>query len=151
MNNPLLITEEEYLMDRADKYPLTDEMKANMAKLIPLVNEVLTLYYTATNAPRMPVSSGYRPAAINKGVANAALHSKHMVCAAVDLRNDDGAFGKWLIKNLDVLKSRSMALEHPDSTMELADGPTSDSPKIIARWTHLQCVLPKSGHTVFWP
>lgn len=151
MDNTFLITEKEYLMGRDKRSPLTPDMTTNMNTLLSRVNVVLTAYYTTTNAPRLIVSSGYRPEYINSNISNAAKNSKHRVCAAIDLLDNTGNFQKWVLKNLTILETNQLWLENPDSTIKLEDGPTPDSPKSIIRWCHLQIFGVPSGHRIFWP
>lgn len=126
-----MISRAEVLMGRDAQYPLTQEMEANLAKLLEAVNKFRTDY----NIP-MTVTSGYRPAAINATIANAAKKSNHMVCLACDFHDSDGAIKSYCLANLDKLALYGLWMEDPGST------PT---------WCHLQCVPPRSGNRVFKP
>jgi hypothetical protein len=97
--------------------------------------ERVNLLLEAFGEPRR-VNSGWRPAAINAGVPNAAAKSKHMTCQACDLNDDDGSLDAWCMANLQILERIGLWLEHPDST---------------PRWTHWQIVPPGSGNRVFRP
>lgn len=126
-----MISRDEVLMGRDAQYPLTQEMEANLAKLLVAINKVRTEY-----GKPMFVSSGYRPAAINANVPGAAKKSNHMVCLAVDIRDVDGKMKSWCLANLDKLALYGLWMEDAGST------PT---------WCHLQCVPPRSGNRVFKP
>ena len=126
-----MISRDEILMGRDAQYPLTDDMEQNLQLLLTAVNKLRTDY----GIP-MYVSSGYRPAAINATVPNAATHSWHMVCAAVDFADVDRKISNWCLANLDKLAEYGLWMEDAGST------PT---------WTHLQVYPPKSGNRVFIP
>lgn len=126
-----MLTETMYLMDRAEQYPPTDEMKENMALLLERVNalaEDLQMEFR--------VSSGYRPKEINDKLKGAAKKSWHTKCAAVDLVDFDCAIKKILYKDQGLLEKHELYMEHPKAT------PT---------WCHLQIFPPKSGKRVFIP
>ncbi|MEO0271683.1 MAG: D-Ala-D-Ala carboxypeptidase family metallohydrolase [candidate division WOR-3 bacterium] len=124
------ITLDEYLMGRDKVAPLTKEQKTNAQKLLDSVNKLLSFF----NKP-VKVSSGYRPAQINKSVGGAA-QSAHMTCEAVDLADPNSELARWCLKNLDKIKECGLYLEDPRWT------PT---------WVHLQIRAPKSNNTVFIP
>lgn len=126
-----MISRDEVLMGREKQYPLTPEMETNLAKLLVALNKFRTIY-----GKPLIVTSGYRPAAINATIANAAKKSNHMVCLACDFADANGALDKYCMENLNVLEECGLWLENPEST------PT---------WCHLQCVPPKSGNRVFKP
>jgi len=126
-----VISRAEVLMGRDKDYPLDKEQEANLAILLERVNKLRALY----NKP-MTVTSGYRPAAINAGVAGAAKRSNHILCAACDFRDSDGAIDAWCLTNLDKLAEIGLWLESPDHT---------------PNWCHVQIFPPKSGNRVFKP
>ena len=126
-----MITREEILMNRDKQYPLTPEMEQNLQKLMTALNLFRTLY-----GKPMIVTSGYRPAAINANVPNAAKKSNHMVCLACDFKDADGSLDKYCMDNQYILQQCGLYLESHDST---------------PGWCHLQCVPPKSGNRVFKP
>jgi hypothetical protein len=123
----------DYYMGRDLKYPeeLTAVHRTNAGMTVERVNLLLEAF----GEPRR-VNSGWRPAAINAGVPNAAAKSKHMTCQACDLSDDDGSLDAWCLQNLPELERIGLWLEHPDST---------------PRWAHLQIVAPGSGNRVFRP
>jgi hypothetical protein len=130
---PIVISLADYYMGRDLKSPeeLTAVHRANAQITVDRVNELLEAF----GEPRR-VNSGWRPAAINAGVPNAAAKSKHMTCQACDLNDDDGSLDAWCMANLQILERIGLWLEHPDST---------------PRWTHWQIVPPGSGNRVFRP
>lgn len=141
MNQDLYISTTEFLMGRDKDYPLTDELIGNMNTIVPRVNTLLESFYNDNpDVPRRDVSSGYRPEAINTTVAGAAKKSKHMICAAIDLKDHDKLLGQWCLKNLKILADVGLWMESLTTTHY---GP--------GLWTHLQCIPPKSGNRVFLP
>lgn len=128
-----MITLEDYFMGRDVEYAeeLTDELRDNARETVERANALL-----ARAGLDRSVNSGWRPAAVNATVPNAAKRSKHMQCLAIDLDDDDGALDAWCMAHLDVLKEIGLWLEHPSAT---------------PRWCHLQIVPPRSGNRVFYP
>lgn len=126
-----MITREEILMGRDKAYPLDEEQKENLEKLLIALNMFRKLY-----GKPMVVSSGYRPAQINAVVEGAAKKSNHIKCLACDFRDSDGELDKWCMENLDVLERCGLYLEDPNYT----NG-----------WCHLQAIAPPSKKRVFIP
>lgn len=128
-----MISVADYYMGRDAKYgaDLTDELRWNAASTVDRVNQLLEAFGQHRN-----VNSGWRPAAINAAVPNAAKKSKHMTCQACDLADEDGALDAWCLQNLEALERIGLWLEHPDST---------------PRWCHVQVVPPNSNNRVFRP
>lgn len=128
-----MISLSDFFMGRDKKYPeeLTDELRWNAASTVDRVNQLLEAFGEHRN-----VNSGWRPAAVNAGVPNAAKKSKHMTCQACDLSDDDGSLDAWCMANLGALERIGLWLEHPDST---------------PRWAHVQIIPPNSGKRVFIP
>ncbi len=128
-----MITTADYFMGREKKYPneLTGELLSNASVLVVKVNELLDAF-----GEHRSVNSGWRPAAVNSAVPNAAPKSKHMTCQACDLSDDDGRLDAWCMANLPMLERFGLWLEHPDST---------------PRWCHVQSIPPKSLKRVFIP
>ena len=89
-----------------------------------------------TNDRGSMVNSGYRPAAINATIPNAAKRSKHMLGQAIDISDPDGVVDDWCMNNLDVLEEVGIWLEHPSATKG---------------WAHWQIVPPGSGNRCFYP
>jgi hypothetical protein len=140
-----MISEHDYYMGRDAAYPdeLTAEIRINVAKLIPRVNAIIAMMARDGIAPaedastHCAVASGWRPGAVNAGIANAAARSKHMTGEAVDLRdNPERELCRWALANPDALVTMGLWMEDPRWT---------------PGWLHLQCVPPKSGNLVFVP
>jgi hypothetical protein len=132
-----VITLEAFWMGRDVLYPPTDQFRANALDLVERVNHLLSMYRAeCPAAPPTPVSSGYRPPAINQRTFGAAARSNHMICKAVDLRDPGDQLDDWCMVSLPLLESYGLWLEHPDAT---------------PGWCHLQSVGPRSGRRVFYP
>lgn len=136
-----MITLEQFYMGRDKTYAseLTAEIKKNATETVRRINLLLALFYAANpKAAKRSVNSGWRPAAINAGVKNAAPKSKHMLCLAGDLSDDDEALDKWCMTEAgrEAMETVGLWLEHPSAT---------------PRWCHLQTVAPRSGNRVFYP
>lgn len=138
------ITIAQYFMNRERLYgsELTEVTRANAELTVARIN----LLIAAFNADgveleirpdtKSPVSSGWRPAAINAGTRGAAPRSKHMTCEACDLYDPDGDIDEWALAHPEVLKRIGLWQEHPSATKT---------------WAHFQIVPPKSGNRVFYP
>ena len=128
-----MVTLADYFMGRDKKYAseLTQQMRDDAQRTVDLANAVLQEFGESRS-----VNSGWRPAAINAGVPGAAKKSKHMLCQAIDLNDDDGDLDQWCLANIDILERIGVWLEHPNST---------------PRWCHLQILPPASGRRVFHP
>lgn len=116
------ITLADYYMGRDRLYAdeLTQELVANAQLTVACANELLR-----RAGLRRAVSSGWRPVAVNAAVKNAAKKSKHMLCLAIDIDDDDGALDAWCMAHLDALEELGLWLEHPSAT---------------PRWCHVQSV-----------
>ncbi len=117
--------------DRPAKYPPGPSTVANAIDLSERLNRLM-LYWERP----IILTSGYRPAAINSQVKGAALKSHHIVCAAADISDEDGALDAFCMSDLPMLEHLGLWLEHPDST---------------PGWCHLQLLPPRSGNRVFKP
>jgi hypothetical protein len=128
-----MITLKDFYMGRDRRYAaeLTDELRANAALTVQRANLLL-----ARAGLKRVVNSGWRPAAVNATVRNASKRSKHMLCLAIDLGDDDDALDAWCMAHLKVLEEIGLWLEHPSAT---------------PRWCHVQTVPPRSGKRVFHP
>lgn len=125
--------------DRLFASELTPEIAQNAKLTLERVNLLLQRFYaTHPRAARRTINSGWRPAAVNRKVQNAAKRSHHLTARACDLSDDDGALDRWLMTALGqrVLEHCGLWMEHPDAT---------------PRWCHVQIVPPKSGRRVFHP
>ena len=123
----------DYWMGREEKYKadLTEEIVANAAILVERVHKLLEMF-----GEDRPISSGWRPPAVNGSTPNAAPKSKHMTGQAIDLADPEGDLDEWCMANAEVLEGLELWLEHPAATKS---------------WCHLQSVPPKSGNRVFYP
>lgn len=131
----------DYWMSRDSKYrgELTGEIRANADDLLRKVNRLFDLAgITLENSPitGSPITSGWRPPAVNASVPGAALRSKHMTGQAIDLFDPDGDLDDWCTANANRLAAVGLWLEHPLATKG---------------WCHLQTVPPKSGNRIFYP
>jgi hypothetical protein len=100
----------EYLMGRDKEFPLDIQQTRNMAELLSRVN---WLFGTLELHPK--VSSGYRPAAINKKAGGAKM-STHLVCSGIDLYDPDGMLAAKMLDHLDLLEECGLWLENPEHT-----------------------------------
>lgn len=110
-----VITPKDYLMGRDAQFPneLTQEVLENINILLEKVN-ALFWELKITDAK---VSSGWRPAAINATVANAAKKSHHMTGKAVDIVDDkEQSIAKKILSNPELLKKYDLWLEDPAHT-----------------------------------
>ena len=99
------VTRAEVLMGRDKDHPLNDDQNKNLNDLLAKINIIRDIY-----GKPMSVSSGYRPAAINANVGGAA-NSTHTLCQAVDIRDPNGQFREWCLKNLQLFKDNGLWLE----------------------------------------
>lgn len=129
----MAITKDELLMGRDKAYPkeYTKEISDNLDNLLSAMNQIRSAY----GVP-MKVSSGWRPAAVNKAIAGAAKKSNHMLGLAVDISDRDGKLREWVLSNLDLMQKLGVYLEDFRWT------PT---------WVHFQIAAPKSGKRIFIP
>lgn len=121
----------EYTKDREKQFPLSEEQKDNMHKLLLVLDKLRDIY-----GKPLVISSGYRPAAINSSVGG-AKKSNHIMCLAVDFVDDQKqTFGKWCLNNIKVLEELGLYMEDLRHTKG---------------WVHLQIKAPRSGKRVFIP
>lgn len=132
-----MITLKDYLT-ASGAYParekspeLTPELLANAENLLKRVNSLLQ----ELGVPMPKVSSGFRPSAVNAGIANAAKKSLHMSCSAIDMLDDkDQTLAKLIQKDAEENKRNSLLhkyglwLEHPKHTIGK-----------YSTWCHLDC------------
>lgn len=110
-----LITLEQYAMGRDKLYPTewTKEVQDNAKKLLEKVNALLN----ELGIQKATVSSGFRPAAINNKVTNAAKKSYHMLGIAVDiLDNKNQDLAKLVANSPILLKKYDLFMEDMSST-----------------------------------
>jgi hypothetical protein len=125
-----MITRDEVLMGRDKQYPLTPELEHNLQELLRRLNLFRQMY-----AKPMVVSSGYRPAGINKQVGG-AKNSAHVTCEACDFVDSDKQIRKFILENPSVLEVCDLYCEDFQYT------PT---------WVHLQIRPTRSGNRFFKP
>lgn len=113
---------------------------ANATELLTRVNALLAVVnesHPGLEAAMKPaVNSGWRPAAYNATVPNAAVKSKHITGQAIDLADPDGELDDLLENHTNLLEIAGLWMEHPLATKG---------------WCHLQFVPPRSGNRVFYP
>jgi hypothetical protein len=133
-----MITLEEYLAHGRTLEVPPQVVLDNAEDLLPKVNALLERAAAAgVDAAIAPVlNSGWRPAAYNAQVPNAAVLSKHITGQAADIYDPEGMLDDWCVRNLEVLTNLGLWLEHPLSTKG---------------WCHVQSVPPRSGNRMFYP
>lgn len=131
----ILITLEQYAMGRDKLYPneWTSEVQQNAKTLLEKVNALLNELSVSSAV----VTSGFRPAAINNKITNAAKKSAHMIGKAVDIldnKNQDLAklvanspillkkYGLWM-ESMTATKGKNTNWVHLD-TMDRKDRPS---------------------------
>jgi len=110
-----VITPKDYLMGRDSQYPqeLTQEILDNIIILLEKVNAILW----ELKITKASVSSGWRPAAINSQVTNAAKKSLHMTGKAIDILDDKNqSLANKILTQPDLLKKYNLWLEDPACT-----------------------------------
>jgi hypothetical protein len=110
-----IITLEAYLMGRDKQYPaeFTQELLLNATIFLEKVNALLW----NLGIKEAAVSSGWRPAVVNSGVANAAKRSLHMTCKAIDIKDDKSqSLANKVLTKPELLKSLDLWLEDPAAT-----------------------------------
>ncbi len=135
-----MISISDYFGPWAEHPDLTEERKDNSLVLLDLVNAFLTLaeangVMLQTNPHTKTLIAGeayggFRPQDCPVG----AVHSMHKEGHAVDVYDPHGDLDRWITDGR--LEAAGLAREHPSST---------------GTWTHLQNVLPHSGHRSFYP
>jgi len=110
-----LITLDQYSMGRDKLYPdeWTQDVQNNAIRLLKIVNAFLN----ELGIKEAIVSSGFRPAAINGKITNAAKKSYHMIGLAVDIKdNDNQDLANLIASNPDLLRKYNLWLESPAAT-----------------------------------
>ena len=117
-----MITLADYFMGRDREYAseLTEELRINAGRMVARANLLLS-----RAGLERRVTSGWRPAAVNAAVENAAKESRHIVCLAIDIEDGDGALDAWCMANPRALEDIGLWLGHPSAT---------------PRWCHVQVV-----------
>lgn len=127
-----MITVEQYLSRHpGHEAELTDILRANAQVTVDKANQLLEAF-----GEERGLRSGWRPQAVNDATPNAAHHSRHITCEAIDLEDEDRRLQEWCMLNLPTLANIGLWMEHAIAT------PT---------WTHVQIVPPGTGMRVFFP
>ena len=113
----------EFLMNRITPEELSPELMGNMNTIIPRANELLEDFgqYRKCN-------SGYRSSADQDRINPGAPHSFHLICAAIDLADEDGKLNEFCKNNIGLWCEERQG-----------------------EWQHVQCFPPKSGKIFFFP
>lgn len=128
--------------DKVYANQLTPELRTNALRTLESVNKLIGLMaqdgITLESSPLTltPVSSGWRPVAINAATPGAAARSLHITCEAIDLYDPEGVIDDWCMSHIPELEYYKLYLEHPAATKG---------------WCHLQTRAPRSGYRVFYP
>ena len=110
---PWKLDETKYYQGRDVEYPPSDEVKANMAILIPRVNDLIQDLPEAIRPKG--ITSGFRPGRFNVA-AGGAPHSGHVVGKAVDLSDPNEAIDTYLTAHPELLVKHSLWREDPKCT-----------------------------------
>ena len=128
--------------DKVYANQLTPALRANADNTLKRVNNLVAVMdadgITLESSPitLTPISSGWRPVAINAATPGAAARSLHITCEAIDLYDPEGVLDDWCLQNITLLEGYGLYLEHPAATKG---------------WCHLQTCAPRSGKRVFYP
>lgn len=127
------ITLAEYYMGRDKLYAeeLSDAHKASAQTTVERINKLLEAF-----GSKRRVVSGWRPSSINSATKAAAPNSKHVLCQAIDLEDNNRELMNWCLNNPDILASCELWCEDPRAT---------------TTWVHFQIVPPHSGNRFFMP
>ncbi len=112
-------------------YMTSLDQDANLEKLLKAMNAIRRAWGRA-----MRITSGLRSLEDQLRINPKAPKSKHLLGAACDVEDKDGALKKWLVKNLDLLKTEGLYLEAFEAT---------------PGWVHFQVIAPGSGARIFKP
>lgn len=99
-------------------YSLTPEQNTNQNNLLDAVNKVRTAW-----GQPMQVTSGVRSEADQLRINPKAMHSKHLLGAAVDIADSQLLLTSWLKANPQVLEDAGLWCEEGN-----------------ANWVHFQCL-----------
>lgn len=126
---------EDLLKGRAKLEDLPVDVQSNLKVLLERLN-ILSLNYQQD----LKINDGYRRP--EDQPKNAALASKHLIGAAVDIDDDNqGTVWNWVFKNLQLMKGLGLWIEHPNWTHNVKYG----------TWIHFQTLAPRSGNRIFIP
>jgi hypothetical protein len=128
------LTIEEYLGQHGAGHEdeITDELRTNAALVVARANELLSLF-----GEEREQRSGWRPQAVNDATPNAAHHSMHITCQAIDLEDSDRRLTEFCTANKNAqLVVLGLYMENAIATPD---------------WVHVQIVAPGSGQRVYFP
>jgi len=114
-----IITLEQYLTS-SGKYPerkqfADEQVTINATNLLEKVNALLT--ELGVDISKLVISSGFRPAAINKTVKGAAKKSGHIIGLSCDFMDDkDQTLANLALSKPELLKKHGVWIEHPEAT-----------------------------------
>lgn len=117
--------------ERSDE--CTTEVRINAADLAERVSKLLDSLGSVGG--RATISSGFRTSAANRQVGG-SKNSAHCEGRAVDLADPKGALAAAITRDVGILATFDLYLEHPDYTKG---------------WVHLSTRGPLSGRRVFVP
>jgi hypothetical protein len=111
-------------MGRERDYPgeCTPVIMDNAARTVSAVNNLIAALEAGNvqveihPQTRTAIASGWRPAALNARVPNAAPRSKHMSAEACDLYDPDGIIDEYLTDHPELLVDLRLYQEHPSAT-----------------------------------
>lgn len=125
-------TLKEYLMGRENTHraEYTDEIEEAAQALLIEVNGLFEdLGYTKPAS----LSSGWRPASVNKAVGGAPS-SYHVKGMAIDIKDPDGSLYKLVTSKPELMRKRRLWAEHRDSSptwLHLDMGTRQDRPSRV--------------------
>ncbi|MBW8783009.1 MAG: hypothetical protein JF599_14150 [Verrucomicrobia bacterium] len=133
-------------MGRREQHPLalSTDIERNATRTVAVANALMAramgagIHFDSNPKTGSPVSSGWRPPAVNAATKGAATNSKHMTGLAVDVYDPAGKIDAWLLseRGQQALVDLGVWIEDPGAT---------------AGWSHWQIVPPGSGRRVFHP
>ena len=128
-----MLTIDEYLSQHGAGHEaeLTDELRANAQVTVDKGNQLLAAFGDDRGQ-----RSGWRPQSVNDATPNAARHSRHITCEAIDINDEDRKLQEWCMDNQAKLVEFGLWMEHPIATPD---------------WLHVQTVAPPSGKRAFFP
>lgn len=129
-----MLSVEEYLGQHGKGHEdeLTEENRTNAALVVEKANQLLEAFGEARGQ-----RSGWRPQSVNDATPNAAHHSTHITCQAIDIEDDDKRLQEWCSAD----KGANL----------IPFGLYMESPIATPSWTHVQIVPPGSGQRVYFP
>lgn len=105
-----MISQKAYLMGRDEEYLLTIEFSVNRNDLLKRVNDLSDELKLDLNDD--DISSGWRPGKYNK-LAGGSKNSCHLICMAIDIKDEDGILAGILVKNIHLLEKYGLYMENP--------------------------------------